>query len=209
MRIITAFFTSLAFTTVNAFTIQNKSLSSLSSNPTSTHLMSSPKSGDVATVNFSLTPNGDFVPDPLFDDGKVTFVLDGGNYLPGLHTLLSKMTKGEAKSGVTLDAGWGDKRDDLIAKVPIATSGVSKSDLSIGTELFLANGMKCKVIEIDDEEFTIDANPPLAGATYSADVTLESFESGPSQAQFEYHPEKIDGTYDVLTIALGCFWVSL
>ena len=33
-------------------------------------------------------------------------------------------------------------------------------------ELFLANGMLCKIVDLDDENFTIDANPPLAGASY-------------------------------------------
>ena len=33
-------------------------------------------------------------------------------------------------------------------------------------ELFFANGMLCKIVDLDDENFTIDANPPLAGASY-------------------------------------------
>lgn len=197
----------LVIATVNAFT--HLPTRSTTSNPPNSRLdmaSSSPQSGDIVSVTYSLKPNGDFVPESLIDDGPVRFVLDGGNYLPALHTLVTSMTVGETKKGVTMDAGYGEPREELIAKIPIASSGISKSDLSIGTELFLANGMACRVIDLDDENFTIDANHALAGSTYSADVTLESFESGPSAKQFEYHPEGVEGKFDVLTIALGCFW---
>lgn len=146
------------------------------------------------------------MPNPLFDDGTVTFVLNGGNYLPALHQLVSEMKLGESQT-VTMDAGYGEPREELKAKVPIESSGISKSDLKVGLELFLSNGMQCRVIDLDDETFTIDANHPLAGATYTADVTLNGYESGPSKEQFVYSPEPVAGAkFDVLTIALGCFW---
>lgn len=180
---------------------------------TTTQIMASssstPKSGDVVTVTYSLIPEGDFVTPPLFDDGTVSFVLNGGNYLPGLHDLVSKMSVGEKREGISLDAGWGERRDDLVAKVPIASSGINPSDLKVGMGLFLANGVECKVVELDDENFTIDANPPMAGSNYQAKVALDSFSSGPSDAKFGYNSEAVvddDNNYDVLTIALGCFW---
>lgn len=204
MLIARSIITSLAFTAANAFTLQaphhHRSLK------LSTQVMATPQTGDVVTVTYSLTPEGDFTPNPLFNDGDVSFVLGRGNYLPALHSLVSTMSPGETQSGISMDAGYGEPRADLIAKVPIASSGISPSELEVGKELFLANGMKCKVTEMDDENFTIDCNDELCGASYSADVTLHGFESGPSEAQFGYNPEAVDGKYDVLTIALGCFW---
>mmetsp|Transcript_27497 Transcript_27497/g.38704 ORF Transcript_27497/g.38704 Transcript_27497/m.38704 type:complete len:235 (-) Transcript_27497:53-757(-) len=76
--------------------------------------------------------------------------------------------------------------------------------LKIGTELVLANGLKCAVTEITEDNFTIDANPPLAGASYSAKVSLKAVEDGPSE--FEYSPKGTEGKYKVATFALGCFW---
>lgn len=170
--------------------------------------MSKPKSGDIVTASFKLEPNGDFIPNPLFDDGTVSFVLDGGNYLPSVHELLRSLSVGETSDEVTLDAGWGERRNELIAQVPIASSGLKKDDLKVGMELYLANGMQCRITEIGDENFTIDANPPLAGASYSTEVTLDSIEDGPSEEKFVYSPDAVkDGSkYDVMTIALGCFW---
>ena len=147
------------------------------------------------------------MPNPLFDDGTVTFVLNGGNYLPALHQLVSHMKPGESQT-VTMDAGYGEPREELVAKVPIESSGITRSDLKVGLELFLSNGMECRVVDLDNEMFTIDANHPLAGATYTAHVTLNGFESGPSEELFMFHPEGgVSGAkFDVLTIALGCFW---
>ena len=46
-----------------------------------------PRTGDVVTIKYSLTPNDDFVPTPLFDSGDdIRFILNKGNYLPAIHT---------------------------------------------------------------------------------------------------------------------------
>ena len=213
----------LAITAANAFTIHSslstnsftsaRSTSTAATTPAASSIapltMAAPQPGDVVTVNYTLKPDGDFVPNPLFDDGTVSFILDGGNYLPALHTIVAKLSPGETQS-CTMDAGYGEPREELIATISIASSGISKNELSIGKELFLANGMKCTIVDVDldkEETFTIDANHKLAGTTYSAEVELKGFESGPSQEQFLYTPEAVPGSkFDVLTIALGCFW---
>eukprot|EP00559_Dactyliosolen_fragilissimus_P001912 CAMPEP_0184866074 /NCGR_PEP_ID=MMETSP0580-20130426/20678_1 /TAXON_ID=1118495 /ORGANISM="Dactyliosolen fragilissimus" /LENGTH=333 /DNA_ID=CAMNT_0027365545 /DNA_START=29 /DNA_END=1030 /DNA_ORIENTATION=- len=155
-----------------------------------------PRNGDIVKVSWDLKPERDFVPEPLFDadaDTEITFVIGDGNYLPALHELLLTMHVGETVTGVEMDAGWGEKRKDLIATIHNSNIGVEqKSKLSVGSELFLSNGMKAKVIEITDEKITIDASPPLAGAKYIASVNLLSIED--------------QGRFETLTIALGCFW---
>ena len=167
-----------------------------------------PKSGDIVSVTYSLKADDDFVPETLFDQGSVQFVLNFGNYLPGLHEAVSTLTVGESISGLTLDAGYGEKNQNLIANTSYESSGITKADISIGQELYLANGMKCRVVNMDNEGFTIDANHPLAGATYSADIKLNGIQSPPSKEQYEYHPDKVisDSEFEVMTIALGCFW---
>lgn len=115
-----------------------------------------------------------------------------------------------------MDAGWGSKRSDLIATIPKEKSDGSGGDgmdydaIKVGSELYLANGTKCRVVKVTNDDFTIDANPPLAGATYQASVTLLSMEQGPGPEKYLYSPSGApDGTgspYEVMTIALGCFW---
>ena len=60
-----------------------------------------PVPGDVVTVDFSLRPSEA----RLFDDGKVSFVLGQGNYLPGLHETVATMKPGESMTAVEVDAG--------------------------------------------------------------------------------------------------------
>jgi hypothetical protein len=123
------------------------------------------------------------------------------------------MSISQTSDEVILDAGWGDRRDDLIVETSMSSSGLNAKDLKIGMELYLSNGMSCRIVEIDEDKdsFTIDANPPLAGASYTAKVTLNDVEEGPDENKFLYHDAGKKTTsnrsrYEVMTIALGCFW---
>lgn len=129
-----------------------------------------------------------------------------GNYLPGLHDLVAEMKVGETRTGISMDAGWGDRNPDLIVTVPFEGSGLDPSQIKVGTQLFLATqNVPCSVTEVTDTTFTIDANPPLAGASYKATVTLKAVEEGPVITPYS---EESSGTsrFEVATFALGCFW---
>ena len=176
---------------------------------TSSALNRKPTKGDVVTVDWNLESRGDFIAEPLFDTtGTISFVLQQGSYLPGLHELVATMEPGETVENTVLDAGWGERRDDLVVKMP-KQEGLDMAKINVGTELMLANGMRCEVTEVGEEDFTIDANPPLAGASYSANVTLVSVEEGPTKLLYRKDgndEEKQTGRYEVATFALGCFW---
>jgi FKBP-type peptidyl-prolyl cis-trans isomerase 2 len=91
-----------------------------------------------------MRPEGDFVPEPLVDtQGTFTFVLGGGNYLPGLHEVVADMTVGEEMENVSLDAGWGSRNPNLVATIKKADMGdqIDVSQLEEGVELYLVNGM--------------------------------------------------------------------
>lgn len=168
---------------------------------------SKPALGSIVTIECDMKPEGDFVPEPLIDTkGKMSFVLGGGNYLPGLHDLVAGMTVGEMVENVSLDAGWGSRNSNLVATIQKAEMGdqIDVKQLDVGVELYLVNGMKAVVTEVSDDTFTIDANPPLAGASYNAKVELLEVEDGPTETG--YVPESTETTFHVATFALGCFW---
>lgn len=177
------------------------------------------QAGSIVTVNCRLRPEGDFVPEPLFDGivvhendppVRLTFVLHGGNYLPGLHDLIESELKhiGDSVSNVSLDAGWGAHNPDLVATISLERARVDDpSRIKPGVQLVLANGLKCIVTKVSKDDFTIDANPPLAGASYTADVTLLNVEEGPGIPEYcEDTSETTKSRYQVATFALGCFW---
>lgn len=169
--------------------------------------------GSVVTVECQLIPEGDFVPEPLFD-GIVTseddppvsleFVVGQGNYLPGLHEVIRGMEgEGSEVQGVSMDAGWGERRSELVATIPFGDSGIEKSQIEVGTQLMLQGNVPCRVTEVGEDNFTIDANPLMAGASYSCNLKLLKTVEGPKIEEFR--EAGCEGDYEVATFALGCF----
>jgi FKBP-type peptidyl-prolyl cis-trans isomerase 2 len=179
-----------------------------------------PKSGSIVTIDCKLKPEGDFIPEPLFDGivledwgppTRLAFVLGKGNYLPGLHDLISTMTVGQSVHNISLDAGWGSWNPNLQATVSFeslssTSSGLDPSKIQVGVELRLSNGVTAMVTNVTGTDFTIDANPPMVGASYSANVKLITVQDGPPCSELEYSPQALqDSNYQVATFALGTF----
>lgn len=198
----------------NAFTAPSRVAFGMSS---SSRLMSNkPVAGDIVTIDYTLeapdkSPMDDIL---LFDTGKdISFALHAGNYLPALHKVVSTLSPGESVEKVEVDAGFGETNPDLIMCIPKSQDGgLDYNLINVGTELMLANGMKAVVTEVTEADFTIDANPRLAGVSFIADVTLSKVEPGPSEKKFTYVSTGVTGEdnnnspYAVGTFALGCFW---
>lgn len=150
--------------------------------------------GDIVTLHIQLTPTN-FVPgETLFDtEGAVKFVLGGGGHLPGLHEAVLGKEAGDEISDCTIDAGYGAANPENIMTVP-QSNAPGSTEMKVGMELYLQNGMKVCVTEVDDDKktFTIDANPPLAGSAFSAAIKVTAVDA----------PEK----FETATFALGCFW---
>jgi peptide-methionine (S)-S-oxide reductase len=191
-----------------------------SANDAASSSSGTPKPGDVVTIECRLEPEGDFVPEALIDGvvlrsedpaTTLSFVLGAGNYLPGLHDLVAGLVPGGSCEKVSLDAGWGARNPDLVGQANYADSGLDSSQISVGVELQLANGMKCIVTDMDSDSskegsgFTIDANPPLAGASYLASVKLLKVEEGPTIEEYQEESDS-SSRFAVATFALGCFW---
>ena len=163
--------------------------------------------GDIVTIDYKLDSAGDFVTEPLFDTrGKVTFVLNWGNYLPGIHELILGMTEGTSIENVDIDAGWGDRNPELVFKLPKSSikGSLDFDSLKVGTELYLQSN-KVVVSKIEEDFIEIDANPPMAGASYTCSLKLLEIADLPKT--MEYVPSSnTEEKYSVATFALGCFW---
>jgi peptide-methionine (S)-S-oxide reductase len=164
--------------------------------------------GDVVTVDLNLQAV-DFVPDSLFDrSGSIAFVLGWGNYLPGLHELVEGCAVGDVVQNVPIDAGWGDRQDDLIFRVPTSKLGnvARTGPLKVGTSLHLRGGVEVHVTELHDNEVVLDANPPMAGASYSCSFTVQNIEPVPQHRTVYHATNDEESRIEVATFALGCFW---
>lgn len=176
-----------------------------------------PKSGDIVTftlLRFQST-DPDSIVEPLFDtSGTLQLRLNHGNYLPGLHQMLSTMTPGETVMGTTIDAGYGSYNSQLVFQIDATQLQVDTSLVKIGMMLSMGNGMEVRVTKIEEDGeklmWTLDGNHPLAGASYELDVRLDAVEEAPSQWEYlsDDEGEKVETTskYEVATFGLGCFW---
>lgn len=198
---------------------QDESSSSLLSTPSTKaqhQIMVSPMRmasiGDIVTVQMNLTPENGLILEPLFDTcGKISFVLGGGNYLPGLHELVKGMRVGEHVSGVSVDGGWGKRNPDLVIDVPKSNLIKMKNvdSITVGATLNLKGGIQVSVLKVAEDTITVDANHPLAGSGYTCDLTVLDIEGYPEdKLLYSDVPDASDDTphLEVATWAMGCFW---
>jgi hypothetical protein len=133
---------------------------------TTTTTFLTPAPGRLVRIACRLQPEGDFIPEPLIDgivlhedDPTVDlhFILKRGNYLPGLHDLVATLQVGETATDVPLDAGWGERSDNLVATVSLADAGLDAGQVKVGSQLYLASqNLPCTVTEVTETTFTID-----------------------------------------------------
>lgn len=173
------------------------------------------RQGDIVTIHLEMTPENGLVPEPLFDrNGIITFVVGWGNYLPALHELVQGKKVGEGFEHVSIDAGWGDRNPDLVMELPKSRlQRFLKEDGSlpaVGSTLNLSGGIQLVVLETNNEKETavVDANPPLAGASYKCSLRILDIHSLPTDAaETGYQQQHAPTTkYTMATFALGCFW---
>lgn len=171
--------------------------------------------GDVVRIDLSLVAENGFVPEKSFDtEGEIAFCLGWGNYLPGLHELVTGCAVGDSVQGVSIDAGWGKRQEDLMVKLPKAQLGRFVSDidaLEIGQSIRLNESMNVVVAEISndgDNTVVVDANPPLAGSSYACSFRVLSIDEV-SDSAMEYNTSTRTtrtSQYGAATFAMGCFW---
>ena len=175
--------------------------------------------GDIVTIDLTLTPENGLVPEPLFDRmGIITFVV-GRGYLPALHELVQNKGVGDQVQHVSVDAGWGERNEDLVMELPKSKlRRFLKHDGNlpdVGSILNLHGGIQLAVTKVNMEEETVvvDANPPLAGASYDCSFTVMSIDDAPldfvgasGMADVQPQSPSIHSKYQVSTWALGCFW---
>jgi peptide-methionine (S)-S-oxide reductase len=213
-----------------------------------------PRAGVIVTLQLELTPEHGFVPEPLFDTkGRISFCLHWGNYLPGLHELVQRVLDTTTASSnsddndpnhddphqwrrvdnISLDAGWGSRRDDLIVIVTVPVDQLPQGGTYQPGQTLSVAGVSVVVVSTTTTNATtnatstttnqtrvvLDANPPLAGSSYSCSFTLESMDPMPPMGSFvdqnnnnnnddDDTLSSVASSFQVATFAMGCFWAA-
>jgi peptidylprolyl isomerase len=132
--------------------------------------------GDAVKVHYT----GKLLDGTVFDSSEgrspLGFVLGDGNMIKGFDAAVYGMSVGDQKS-VTIPCveAYGEKREDMLLDIPMNQVPPSIKP-EIGMELSLQNQMgqpvPVKVIYVDEEKITLDANHQLAGEDLIFEITL-------------------------------------
>jgi peptide-methionine (S)-S-oxide reductase len=166
--------------------------------------------GDCVKIDLSMIPENGYVPESLFDTkGIVNVIIGWGDLLPGLHEMLLGKAVGDSVKDISVDAGWGQRQDDLVLEVPKQKlkQFVDTESLAVGDIIQLKANMQVIVTDITKDTVTVDANHPLAGTSYCC--TFSVLQINPLPASFAYRNNILPTTnypYEFASFSLGCFW---
>lgn len=121
-----------------------------------------------------------------FEVGTRDFI--GNPFFQGIDEAVRGLVEGES---ATVEASGGEYNPELLFKVPsnhpevqrLSEELVDKGGLVEGNPIVLMNGAAALIVKITEEELTIDANHPLAGAPLALDLTLLKIEKAGAAAE--------------------------
>ncbi|KEO72431.1 FKBP-type peptidyl-prolyl cis-trans isomerase [Anditalea andensis] len=116
----------------------------------------------------------------IFDSSEsrepLEFTLGDGNMIKGFDAAVHGMNIGEDKSiTIPSEEAYGEKKDEMMVDIP-RTQVPADINPEVGMDLSIQNQegqpMPVKVVHVDDEKITLDANHPLAGQDLIFDIKL-------------------------------------
>jgi peptidylprolyl isomerase len=146
--------------------------------------------GDRVTVNYT----GSLADGTVFASseggGPLTFVIGDGTMITGFDEAVRGMEVGDIKT-FTIPAAeaYGEYDESLVVVLPRdefdeeleVGDTVSKQDMTSGKTIYFT------VVEITDDEVTLDGNPPLAGQDLTFEIELVALEPA---GTFEESPQE-------------------
>ncbi|WP_121630244.1 FKBP-type peptidyl-prolyl cis-trans isomerase [Tropicibacter alexandrii] len=138
--------------------------------------MTQVKSGDTVRIHYT----GTLTDGTTFDssDGRdpLEFTIGSGQIIPGLEKAIPGMEVGEKKRvEIPADEAYGQPNPQAIQSVP-RTEIPDNIPLDLGTQLQVQTPtgqvMPVTVVEVTEEQVTLDANHPLAGKDLVFDFEL-------------------------------------
>ncbi len=129
----------------------------------------------VVTMNYTLKDDKGTVIDSSSENGPLSFIQGIGNIITGLEAKMEGKSKGD-KFDCTIQPadGYGIADPNLIQKVERSQFGEGDT-LEVGMMFEVGNDEQtfiARVIELDDQNVTLDANHPMAGQTLNFDIEI-------------------------------------
>jgi FKBP-type peptidyl-prolyl cis-trans isomerase SlyD len=150
----------------------------------------------VVTIAYTLTDDDGQVVDSSSEHGDLAYLHGHQNIVPGLETALAGKSVGDQiKTSITPDKGYGERNDDLVFQVPRDRLPDEELQLGMQFRAQAADGQEMVVtlVELGDEQVTLDANHPLAGQTLNFDVEIKGVRAATADELDHGHVHGPDG----------------
>jgi len=134
------------------------------------------KNGDTVKVHYTGTLDDGEIFDSSQEKPPLSFTIGSGQVIPGFNDAVIGMEVGETKD-VTIPVGqaYGERKDELVIIAPVEQIPPElKPRIGQMLEVGGADGeiLKVRVVQLDKENITLDANPPLAGQDLNFQIQL-------------------------------------
>lgn len=163
--------------------------------------------GTVVTLVYRLqTESGDILEDRT-PENPFRFEFGKGQTLPAIENIIRGKTEGfEASLGVAAKEAYGEYSDELVATVPL-TMFPRPEAVSVGMK-FTTRGpegeeITVRVVEVGDDEATVDGNHPLAGIDIEIDLRIVDISATDEETLSGIHRDVADAPTGELMIGRG------
>ncbi len=128
--------------------------------------------GDQVAVHYRGTLDDGEEFDSSAGRDPLAFEVGAGQMIPGFDEAVRGMKVGDSKTvRLEPDQAYGERREDLLLAIP---TNQAPDGLEVGQQVFLDNNIPAVVVEIDEDEVTIDANHRLAGEALTFEIEVVS-----------------------------------
>lgn len=130
----------------------------------------------VVTMHYAVSDSEGTLIDSSYDHQPLTHIQGSGYLIPGLEDALIGKSAGDKLEEVTVPAekAYGERHDGYVQTVPKELfQGID--DIEVGTQLRAQTDegeQTVIVIDVTEDEITVDGNHPLAGIDLSFDVEI-------------------------------------
>lgn len=135
------------------------------------------EAGKTVKVHYKGTLNDGTIFDSSEGRDPIEFELGTGTVIPGFEAAVAAMEIDETKS-VTIPAAeaYGDVNEDMVGQIPRTNLPEDiKPEVDMVLTMQSPDGeMPVRIIDMDEETLTLDANHPLAGQDLTFELTLVS-----------------------------------
>jgi len=129
----------------------------------------------VVVLHYAVSDSEDTLIDSSYDHSPLSVIQGTGYLIPGLEDALTDHVMGDKfEVAVSADQAYGQRHDGYVQTVPKDMFG-SVEDLAVGAQLRATTDdgeQTVIVIDMTEDEITVDGNHPLAGIDLKFDVEI-------------------------------------